>query len=240
MRKIITKDYEEMSIRAANIIARKIIEKPESVLGLPTGRTPVGTYARLVEYYEDDLLDFSQVITFNLDEYYNLPRDHEESFNRFMEEKLFSKVNLKEERTNIPNGEADDSERECRRYENRIEEAGGIDLMVLGIGVNGHIGFNEPKARWESRTRLVDLAESTKEQNFDQLEAAPDKALTMGIKTIMQSDRILLLASGSKKKPVLKKIIHGPVDREWPGSILQLHPNFTAVIDSKAAPDTRN
>lgn len=240
MRKNITEDYDEMSNRAANIIARQIIETPESVLGLPTGGTPVGTYARLAEYYENDLLDFSQVTTFNLDEYYNLPRDHEKSFYRFMKEKLFSKVNLKEERTNVPNGEVDDPERECRRYENRIEEAGGIDLMVLGVGVNGHIGFNEPKTQWESRTRLVDLAESTKDKNFDQPESAPDKALTMGIKTIMQSDRILLLASGNKKKRALKKILHGPVDREWPGSILQMHPNFTAVIDNAAAPDNKS
>lgn len=237
MKIIVTEDYDEMSSRAANIIARQITREPRSVLGLPTGRTPVGTYSRLVSYYEGDLLDFDEVTTFNLDEYYDLPGDHEKSFHRYMEKRLFSKVNLKEENTNIPNGTADNPEQECRRYQRKIEEAGGINLMVLGVGVNGHIGFNEPGTRWGSETRLVDLTEETKKSNFSQMNKAPDKALTMGIKTIMHSDRVLLLASGDKKERPLEHTLQGQIDRKWPGSILQLHPNLTVVSDRTAAPD---
>jgi len=235
---IVTKDYHEMSSRAAAIIARQIIKNPGSVLGLPTGETPVDTYARLVSYYEDDILDFSDVTTFNLDEYYNLPKDHEKSFHSYMKEKLFSKVNLKKRNTNIPDGQADNLDLECERYEKKIEEAGGINLMVLGIGVNGHIGFNEPGTRWGSETRLVGLAESTKERNFDRVDNSPDRALTVGIKTIMHSDRVLLLASGEEKESALENTLQGPIKRRWPGSILQLHPNLTVVIDRGAAVDS--
>ena len=238
MKKIVTKDYHEMSYRAAAIIARQIIGKPKSVLGFPTGETPIDTYARLVNYYENDLLDFSDVTTFNLDEYYNLPKDHEKSFHSYMKERVFSKVNLKKKNTNIPDGKADNPELECESYEKKIEEAGGINFMVLGIGVNGHIGFNEPGTRWGSKTRLVDLAESTKERNFDLVDDAPDRALTMGIKTIMHSDRVLLLASGEEKKSALENTLQGPIKRRWPGSILQLHPDLTVVIDKEAAVDS--
>lgn len=238
MKIIVTEGYDELSSRTAGIIARQIIGKPKSVLGLPTGRTPVGTYDMLVSYYENGLLDFGGVTTFNLDEYYNLPKDHEKSFHSYMKERVFSKVNLKKKNTNIPDGQADNPELECENYEKKIEEAGGINLMVLGIGVNGHIGFNEPGTRWGSRTRLVNLTKTTKERNFDKVEGAPDKALTMGIKTIMCSDKILLLASGNKKKPALKNTLQGPVDQRCPGSILQLHPNLTLVVDRKASVDS--
>ncbi|MBS3736767.1 MAG: glucosamine-6-phosphate deaminase [Candidatus Bipolaricaulota bacterium] len=237
MKIIIKEDYGEMSSGAANIIARQIMREPESVLGLPTGRTPVGTYAQLVNYYDNDLLDFAEITTFNLDEYYNLPRDHEESFHSYMKKRLFSKVNLKDENTNIPDGEAVNPERECQRYEESIEEAGGINLIVLGVGINGHIGFNEPGADWGSKTRLVDLAESTTRQNFERMEEAPDEALTMGIRTIMHSEKVLLLASGDEKKRALEEVLRGPVDQNWPGSILQLHPNLTVIMDKEATPE---
>ncbi len=237
MKTIIKKNYQAVSKEAARIIATQIITDPQSVLGLPTGSTPTRTYENLVRLHKVGILDFSQVVTFNLDEYFNLPEDHEQSFHYYMEKRLFLQVNLKEENTYLPDGQASNPQKECRRYENLIQENGGIDLMVLGLGPNGHIGFNEPGTNWDSQTRLIKLTDETKERNFDDLKDAPDRAITMGIKTIMRSRKIILLASGEEKAKALEKTVHGPIAESWPGSILQLHPNITAIAEQEAASD---
>ena len=235
MKTIIKESYDDMSAEAARIIAVQIIADPESVLGLPTGSTPIKTYKKLVEFYKRGLLDFSSVTTFNLDEYLKLPKHHEKSFHTYMEEKLFSKVNIKAANTHFPDGQADDPKTQCERYEKTIYKQGGIDLMVLGIGTNGHIGFNEPGTSWDSKTRRVKLTEETRRSNFSNIESAPEEAITIGTKTIMQAQKILLLASGESKAKAIRKSLKGQITKEWPASILQLHPKTIILLDSQAA-----
>lgn len=242
MKIIKAKDYEEMSRKAAAIIAAQVISNPECVLGLATGSTPVGTYKRLIEMYNDGDLDFSQVKTANLDEYKGLTHDNDQSYYYFMHDNLFKDINIKEENTNIPDGTEPDSAKECARYEAVIRALGGVDLQLLGLGHNGHIGFNEPADHFVQETQCVDLQESTIEANkrfFESIDDVPRQAYTMGIGTIMRAKKVLLIANGEGKAEILAKVINGPVTPEVPASILQFHPDCTIVADAAALSKTR-
>ena len=238
MKIIRAKDYQDMSRKAANIISAQVIMKPDCVLGLATGGTPVGTYAQLVDWYNKGDLDFSEVTTVNLDEYSGLPKEHPQSYWYFMNENLFSKVNIDPAKTNLPDGTNLDTAAECARYNGIIHKLGGIDLQLLGIGPNGHIGFNEPGEAFELETHCIDLAPTTIEANkrfFDGNEAlVPKQAYTMGIKTIMQARKVLVVANGLAKAKAVKAVVSGPVTPECPGSILQMHPDCILVADEEA------
>ena len=231
------KDYKDMSRKAANIISAQVIMKPNCVLGLATGSTPIGTYDQLVEWYSKGDLDFSEVTTVNLDEYKGLPRTNDQSYYYFMHQHLFDRVNIDPERTNVPNGMEPDAEKECGRYEELIRSLGGVDLQLLGLGHNGHIGFNEPGEAFEKETHCVDLTESTIEANkrfFASAEDVPKQAYTMGIKTIMQAKKILIVVNGENKADIVERAFFGPVTPEVPASILQLHNDVTLVGDEAA------
>lgn len=228
------KDYKDMSRKAANIISAQIIMKPNCVLGLATGSTPIGTYEQLVEWYHKGDLDFSKVTSVNLDEYRGLEKSNDQSYDYFMHEHLFDKVNIHPENVNLPDGMAEDAEKECKRYEELIRSLGGVDLQLLGLGHNGHIGFNEPGAAFEKETHCVNLTERTIEANkrfFASADDVPKQAFTMGIKTIMQAKKILVIASGEDKAEILKEAFFGPVTPAVPASILQLHNNVIVVGD---------
>ncbi len=238
MRVVVVKDYKELSFQAAQIVAGQIKRKCGSVLGLPTGQTPVGMYQELIERCRDGETDFSQVITFNLDEYYGLNSDNPQSYHYFMQDKFFNRVNIKKENTYLLDGVTKDIEGECQRYEELIKTKGGIDLQVLGIGENGHIGFNEPATKLRSQTHLVNLSEETIKVNsryFNDVKQVPRQALTMGIGSIMQAKKIILLASGRKKAQAIVKTLEGLVSAETPASFLQLHNDVTILIDEEAA-----
>lgn len=231
------KDYSDMSRKAANIISAQIIMKPNCVLGLATGSTPVGAYKQLVEWYKKGDLDFSQVKTANLDEYKGLTRDNEQSYYYFMRENLFKYVNIKEENTLIPDGTQKDAEKEAARYEKIVKDLGGVDLQLLGLGHNGHIGFNEPSDIFPKDTHIINLQESTIEANkrfFPSIDEVPRQAYTMGIGTIIRARKILLIISGQDKADILKEAISGPVTPQVPASILQLHPDVIIVADEAA------
>ena len=231
------KDYKDMSRKAANIISAQVIMKPNCVLGLATGSTPIGTYEQLVEWYNKGDLDFSEVTTVNLDEYKGLPRTNDQSYYYFMHQHLFDRVNIDPERTNVPNGMEPDAEKECGRYEELIRSLGGVDLQLLGLGHNGHIGFNEPGEAFEKETHCVDLTESTIEANkrfFASADDVPKQAYTMGIKTIMQAKKILIVVNGENKADIVERAFFGPVTPEVPASILQLHNDVTLVGDEAA------
>lgn len=231
------KDYKDMSRKAANIISAQVIMKPNCVLGLATGSTPIGTYDQLVEWYNKGDLDFSEVTTVNLDEYEGLPRTNDQSYYYFMHQHLFDRVNIDPERTNVPNGMEPDAEKECGRYEELIRSLGGVDLQLLGLGHNGHIGFNEPGEAFEKETHCVDLTESTIEANkrfFASADDVPKQAYTMGIKTIMQAKKILIVVNGENKADIVERAFFGPVTPEVPASILQLHNDVTLVGDEAA------
>ena len=231
------KDYEDMSRKAANIIASQVVLKPDCVLGLATGSTPIGAYKNLVETYEQGDLDFSQVTTVNLDEYKGLPRENDQSYYYFMHDNLFDHVNVKPENTHLPDGTKEDSDEECARYEELIRTLGGQDLQLLGLGHNGHIGFNEPDAIFEKATHCVDLQESTIEANkrfFASADDVPKQAYTMGIGTIMQAKKILVVVSGEDKADTVAKAFFGPVTPEVPASILQFHKDVILVADEAA------
>lgn len=223
---------QDMSRKAANIISAQIILHPHSVLGLATGSSPIGTYDQLVEWYQKGDLDFSEVTTVNLDEYCGLDGSHEQSYRYFMNQHLFNRVNINMEQTHVPNGKAEDVAAECRRYDSLIASLGGIDLQLLGLGHNGHIGFNEPSGAFEKTTHCVTLGESTIQANarfFDSIDEVPRKAITMGIKSIMQAKKILLIVNGEDKRDILHQSLFGPVTPNVPASILQLHPDLTVV-----------
>ena len=232
-----TKDYQEMSRQAANILSAQVILKPDCVLGLATGSTPIGTYDKLVEWYDKGDLDFSEVRTVNLDEYRGLTRDNDQSYYYFMHQHLFDRVNIKLENTNVPDGTQEDAEKGCARYEALIESMGGVDIQLLGLGHNGHIGFNEPAADFAVTTHCVDLTESTIEANkrfFESADDVPRQAYTMGIGTIMKAKKILLVVNGEGKADIVAKAFFGPVTPEVPASILQLHRDVTIVADKAA------
>lgn len=231
------KDYEELSRKAANIISAQIILKPASVLGLATGSTPVGTYRHLVEGYQKGDLDFSKVTSVNLDEYRGLSGDHGQSYRYFMNTNLFNHVNIRKDHTFVPNGLTEDGAEECADYDARIEALGGIDLQLLGIGGNGHIGFNEPSSVFTRGTHLVTLTQETRQANarfFASIDEVPTQAYTMGVGNIMAAKKVLLLASGENKAQALYDTVLGPVDPMVPASILQLHSDVIIVADEAA------
>lgn len=238
MRIVIAKDYEDMSARAARIVAGQIYLKPNSVLGLATGGTPLSMYKELIRVHQEVGLDFSEVISFNLDEYLGLPIDDEQSYYYYMYQNFFNHVNIKKENTYIPNGMVEDVELECHNYDKGIQKRGGIDLQVLGIGNNGHIGFNEPDIKFEATTHKVKLDEETINANarfFNTLEEVPQFAISMGIKTIMHAKKILLLANGESKAEVLYRALFDGITPEIPASILQLHQDVTVIVEENAA-----
>jgi len=226
--------YEKLSRQAANIISAQIILNPRSVVGLATGCTPIGTYKQLIEWYKKGDLDFSHTTTVNLDEYYGLDPENDQSYRYFMNTNFFDHINIDKSRTHVPNGLAEDITAECERYENLIKHLGGIDIQLLGIGHNGHIGFNEPCDEFVKYTHSVDLKPSTIEANarfFNDISEVPTKAITMGIKSIMNAKKILLIANGKDKKEIIEKAVFGPITPEVPASILQLHPNITVICN---------
>ena len=231
------KDYKDMSRKAANIISAQVIMKPNAVLGLATGSTPVGAYEQLVEWYNKGDIDFSQVTSVNLDEYKGLSGDNDQSYRYFMNTNLFDHVNIDKTRTYVPNGLEEDSDKACADYNEIIRSVGGIDIQLLGIGGNGHIGFNEPGEAFEKETHCVDLTESTIKANarfFESMDEVPKQAYTMGIKNIMAAKKILLVATGSAKADALYKSLYGPITPNVPASILQLHQDVTVVADEDA------
>jgi glucosamine-6-phosphate deaminase len=237
MRIIIENSYEEMSKKAANMVAAQILLKPYSVLGLATGSTPEAMYKVLVKMYEERLVDFSTVTTFNLDEYIGLPKANENGYYYYMTSRLFNHINIKMENVHIPDGMAENSTEECARFEKTLGDKGGLDFQVLGIGNNGHIGFNEPDLKFESTTHIVKLDDVTINANarfFKSYEEVPKQAITMGIKTIMHAKKIILLANGEGKGEVLYKALYGNITPEVPASILQLHPDVTVITDAEA------
>lgn len=237
------KDYYGLSRRAANIISAHAILRPDCVLGLATGSTPVGAYRQLIEWYQKGDLSFAGVRTVNLDEYRGLAPEHPQSYRYFMEENFFSRIDVRRENTHVPDGLAPDPEAECRRYNRVIRDLGGIELQLLGLGHNGHIGFNEPGAAFELETHLVDLAESTIEANtrfFPSREQVPRQAFTMGIKSIMQAREILVVVSGRDKADIVLRAFTGAVTPQIPASILQMHPNVTLVGDTAALSKLRD
>ena len=232
MKVIHATSYSDLSRKAANIISAQVILKPHSVLGLATGSTPIGTYKQIIEWYNKGDIDFSSTITVNLDEYVGLAPTNEQSYRYFMNENLLRHINIPLENTHVPSGLAEDMEAECVNYDALITNLGGIDLQLLGIGHNGHIGFNEPNNAFEKTTHIVSLGESTIQANarfFDDIKEVPNKAITMGIKSIMQAKKILLIANGPDKKDIIEKALYGPVTPSVPASILQLHPDLTVI-----------
>ena len=237
MRLIRAKDYADVSRKAANIIAAQVHLKPDCVLGLATGSSPIGTYKELIAKYEAGELDFSQVKTVNLDEYVGLPKDHDQSYAYFMRTNLFDHVNIDQANCNIPSGMNPDAQAECARYDAVIDAFGGADLQLLGLGPNGHIGFNEPCDEFVNGTNKVELTKATIDANqrfFAKREDVPTHAYTMGIGSIMKAKRVLLLVNGAGKAQAVKDCFFGPIKPQSPGSILQLHPDFTLVADEEA------
>lgn len=230
-------DYKGMSRKAANVLSAQIILKPDSVIGLATGSTPIGTYDQLVKWYEKGDIDFSQVTSVNLDEYKGLSGDNEQSYRYFMNKNFFDRININKANTFVPNGLEKDSEKACKEYNEIIHSTGGIDLQLLGLGHNGHIGFNEPGEAFEKETHCIDLTSSTIEANkrfFEREEDVPRQAYTVGIKTIMQAKKILVVVSGESKADIVLKAFLGPVTPEVPASVLQLHNDVTLVGDRPA------
>ena len=238
MRVYIGKNYDEMSRIAANVLSAQVTMKPDCVLGLATGSTPIGTYKVLIERCANGDLDFSQVKSINLDEYVGLSGEHDQSYRYFMNNNLFNHINIDKANTNVPNGLAEDVDAECQRYNDVINTLGPIDIQVLGMGHNGHIGFNEPDDHFPLETHKVDLAQSTIDANarfFASADEVPRQALTMGIKTIMQAKKVLVVVSGKDKAEIVKKAFAGPVTPQVPASILQMHPDVILVADEAAA-----
>lgn len=232
MNYIVAKDYAELSRKAANIIASQVILKPDCVLGLATGSSPVGTYTKLAEMCASGDVDFSKVTSVNLDEYEGLDESNDQSYRYFMNANLFDKINIRKENTYVPNGCAEDLKKEGEEYDALIKSLGGIDIQLLGIGLDGHIGFNEPDGFFTKETHAVDLDPSTIEANsrfFASIDDVPKRAITMGMMSIMQAKKVLLIANGKNKKEILDKALTGPITPMVPASILQLHPDLTVI-----------
>lgn len=237
MRLIKAKNYQEASRQVANIISAQVILKPDSVLGLATGSSPIGAYRQLIEWYNKGDVDFSRVRSVNLDEYVGLAPSHEESYAYFMHHNFFDSINIKPENVHLPDGLDPDAEEQGKKYDALIRSLGGVDLQLLGIGRDGHIGFNEPCGEFVKGTHCVELTQDTREANarfFGSVELVPKTAYTMGILDIMQARRVLMIATGSSKAAILKDAFWGPVTPQIPASILQLHPDFTLVADEEA------
>lgn len=237
MRIIKVEDYYLMSRMTANIISAQIIMKPKCVIGLATGSTPIGTYKQLIQWYKKGDLDFSEVTTINLDEYKGLSPDNTQSYRYFMNTNFFDHININKEKTYVPNGLETDSEKACREYNDIIKNCGGVDLQLLGLGNNGHIGFNEPNEAFEKETHCIKLAESTVHANsrfFDTIDEVPKEAYTMGIKSIMQAKKIVVIVSGKQKAEIVKEAFFGPVTPKVPASVLQLHNDVTLIGDKEA------
>lgn len=232
------KGDRELAQAGAGIIAAEILRKPDAVLGLATGSSPLGIYQALIDLHKEGIISFADVTSFNLDEYLGLDPSHPESYHTYMAENFFNHVDQPEDKRHIPNGIAEDAEAESLAYDQAIEDAGGIDLQLLGIGTNGHIGFNEPDAVFAGMTHVVDLAESTIEANsrfFDSIDEVPRKAVSMGIRSIMQAKRIVLIATGEAKAEAIRRTVQGPIDPDCPASILQVHPDAILLVDRAAA-----
>ena len=234
---IIKNNYEQIGKEAASIIVDRLRKKPNLVLGLATGSTPLGLYKELIRLHKKEGLDFSKVITFNLDEYVGLPPTHKQSYNYFMLQNLFKHLNIPPSSIHLPDGLADDIDHFCEWYEKEMEEAGGIDLQILGIGANGHIAFNEPGSSLGSRTRVKTLTEKTRKDNaryFKNLDDVPKYAITMGVGTIMDAKELLLLASGDGKANAIRSAAEGPLTSQCPASIIQLHRKTVVIVDKEA------
>lgn len=232
-----TKNYTDMSRKAANIISAQVTMKPDCVLGLATGSSPLGTYEQLIDWYKKGDLDFAKVSSVNLDEYRGLSPEHEQSYRYFMNTNFFDHINIDKSRTFVPDGLASDVAKFCKDYDRLIEELGGVDLQLLGLGRNGHIGFNEPSYVFERDTHCVDLTPSTIHANkrfFNSEEDVPRQALTMGIKNIMMAKKIVVVVSGEDKAEALKEVVSGPITPMVPGSVLQLHPDVMIIADEAA------
>lgn len=234
---IIAKNYEEMSHLAGELIIDNINSNPNCILGFATGSTPLGLYKALINYCETDKVDFSHSTSFNLDEYLGLESNHPQSYRYFMDNNLFNHINIKKENTHVPNGMAENVEEECINYDNKIEASGGIDIQVLGVGNNGHIGFNEPSDALLVGTHVTELSQDTIEANsrfFNNIEEVPSKAITMGLGSIMKSKQIILLASGASKASIISRLVDGKIDTQLPASLLQVHQNVTLIVDEAA------
>lgn len=234
---IIAANYDEMSKLAGDMIERQLLRKPSSVLGLATGSTPVGLYKDLVRRHKQEVLDFSKVITFNLDEYLDLSPSHSQSYRYFMDQHLFNHINLDPKNIHVPYGHASEVEEFCDWYEQEIKRAGGIDIQILGIGADGHIAFNEPGSSLGSRTRLKTLTKQTIEDNarfFDRSEEVPRFAITMGVGTILEAKEIILLANGAKKAGIVAEALEGPITAQVSASALQMHRHVTVILDAEA------
>ena len=238
MKLLIEESYEDMSRRAADVIAEVVVEKPNCVLGLATGSTPIGLYADLVSDCKEGKISFKDVSTYNLDEYRGLAGDHDQSYRYFMNVNLFDHVDIDKAATHVPDGACEDADAACAAYEEAIEAAGGVDIQLLGLGHNGHIGFNEPCDEFPKATHCVTLTESTIQANsrlFDSIDEVPREAYTMGIGTIMKAKKILVVANGEGKADIVRRAFFGPVTPEVPASILQFHPDVTLICDEAAA-----
>ena len=238
MRVMIVKDEKQLGKVAAKLIATEMRKKPTFVLGLATGSSPIPLYQELIRLHREEDLDFSTVISFNLDEYVGLKPTHSQSYRRFMNEQLFNRVNINKKNTHVPDGLARDIEAHCAEYERMIADVGGIDCQVLGIGSNGHIGFNEPGTSLASRTHMTPLTQNTINDNarfFKRREDVPTRAITMGIRTVLDAERVVLVANGAKKADVIAKAIEGPITATVPASALQMHPRVTFVVTTDAA-----
>ncbi len=237
MQIVIASDYQEMSRKAADVIAGLLRNKPDAILGLATGSTPIGLYAELVKDCEAGLISFKDVESFNLDEYRGLEGTHDQSYRYFMNQNLFDHVDIDKARTHVPDGSNPDSDAACASYEAAIAQAGGVDLQLLGLGHNGHVGFNEPADHFPVDTHIVDLTESTINANsrlFDSIDDVPRQAYTMGIGTIMKARSILVVANGTDKAQIVADAFCGPVVPQVPASVLQLHPSVTVIVDAEA------
>lgn len=237
MRVIKVKDYDEMSRVAAGFISSMVILKPDCVLGLATGGTPEGTYKELIKAYNDGALDFSDVKSVNLDEYHGLASDNDQSYHYYMTDKLFNHINIKKENYYLPNGLAEDTAKECARYDETIKSLGGVDLQLLGIGINGHIGFNEPDKELKKDVHFAKLTDTTIEANsryFKTFDDIPKHAFTMGVGTIMAARKIVLVASGKSKAEIMPAVINGPITTAVPASLLQLHHDVVIIADEDA------
>lgn len=239
MKLIITNSYDELSQKAGQIVKQAILKKADLVLGLATGSTPIGLYKELVKARNKEGLDFSKVIFFNLDEYFGIASENKNSYHYFMQKHLFSKININQKSIFILNGQTKNEAKHCQWYEGKIKEKKGIDLQILGIGANGHIGFNEPRSSFNSRTRLVNLNKQTIKDNsrfFSSMDDVPKKALTMGLATIMEAKTIILLAFGKHKAKIIKKALTGPITEKVPASVLQNHSDLIVILDKKLSP----